>query len=88
MHDNARNSYLVWKQNGKPRGYDTDMDMQTTRLRFKYYALRNYDSADAMRNRIERMISPDHCTVKTRQSIKDRSVPLATKLVMLLAMLV
>ena len=27
LHDSARNSYLVWKQNGKPRGGDTDMDM-------------------------------------------------------------
>ena len=26
-----------------------------------------YDSVDAMRNRIERMLSLDHCTVKTRQ---------------------
>ena len=36
LHDSARNSYLVWKQNGKPRGDDTDMDMRATQLRFKY----------------------------------------------------
>ena len=40
LHNSARNSYLIWKQNGKPRGDDTDMDMRATRLRFKY-ALRH-----------------------------------------------
>ena len=35
LHDSTRNSYLVWKQNGKPSGDDTDMDMRATRLRFK-----------------------------------------------------
>ena len=36
LHTNARNSYLTWKQMGKPRGDDTDMYMRTTRLQFKY----------------------------------------------------
>ena len=34
LHTNARNSYLTWKQMGKPRGDDTDMYMRSTRLQF------------------------------------------------------
>ena len=45
------------------RGGKTDMDMQTTRLRLNMI----YDSINAMRNRIERMLLLRHCTIKSRQ---------------------
>ena len=47
LHNNARNSYLLWKHSGKPRGDNTDMDMRTTRLQFKY-ALRQCRSDEEM----------------------------------------
>ena len=82
MHDSARNSYLVWKQNGKPRGDDTDMDMRTTRLRFKY-ALRQC-RCDEEQNRADALARSLHCKDTTDfwkgvRGIKDSRVPLATK---------
>ena len=52
-------SYVVWKQNGKPRGDDTDMDMRATRLRFKY-ALRQC-RCDEEHNRAEALALSLHC---------------------------
>ena len=82
LHDSARNSYLVWKQNGKPRGDDTDMDMRTTRLRFKY-ALRQC-RCDEEQNRTDALARSLHCKDTTDfwkgvRGIKDSRVPLATK---------
>ena len=82
LHDSARNSYLVWKQNGKPRGDDTDMDMRTTRLRFKY-ALRQC-RCDEEQNRADALARTLHCKDTTDfwkgvRGIKDSRVPLATK---------
>ena len=82
MHDSARNSYLVWKQNGKPRGDDTDMDMRTTRLRFKY-ALRQCRCKEEQ-NRADALARSLHCKDTTDfwkgvRGIKDSRVPLATK---------
>ena len=51
LHNNARSSYLLWKHSGKPRGDNTDMDMRTTRLQFKY-ALRQCRSDEEM-NRVD-----------------------------------
>ena len=50
--------------NGKPRGDDTDMDMQTTRLRFKY-ALRQC-RCDEEQNRADALARSLHY-IKTRQ---------------------
>ena len=82
LHDSARNSYMVWKQNGKPRGDDTDMDMRTTRLRFKY-ALRQC-RCDEEQNRADALARSLHCKDTTDfwkgvRGIKDSRVPLATK---------
>ena len=82
LHDSARHSYLVWKQNGKPRGDDTDMDMRTTRLRFKY-ALRQC-RCDEEQNRADALARSLHCKDTTDfwkgvRGIKDSKVPLATK---------
>ena len=82
LHDSARNSYLIWKQNGKPRGDDTNMDMRTTRLRFKY-ALRQC-RCDEEQNRADALARSLHCKDMTDfwkgvRGIKDSRVPLATK---------
>ena len=82
LHDSARHSYLMWKQNGKPRGDDTDMDMRTTRLRFKY-ALRQC-RCDEEQNRADALARSLHCKDTTDfwkgvRGIKDSRVPLATK---------
>ena len=82
LHDSARNSYLVWKLNGKPRGDDTDMDMQATRLRFKYALLQC--RCDEEQNRADALARSLHCKDTTDfwegvRGIKDSRVPLATK---------
>ena len=59
LHTNARNSYLTWKQMGKPRGDDTDMYMRTTRLQFKY-ALRQCRIDEEM-NRADALARSLHC---------------------------
>ena len=73
---------VILKQNGKPRGDDTDMDMRTTRLRFKY-ALRQC-RCDEEQNRADALARSLHCKDTTDfwkgvRGIKDSRVPLATK---------
>ena len=82
LHNNARSSYLLWKYSGKPRGDNTDMDMRTTRLQFKY-ALRQCRSDEEM-NRADALARSLQCKDTTSfwkgiKGMRDSRVPLATK---------
>ena len=82
LHTNARSSYLSWKHSGKPRGDNTDLDIRTTRLQFKY-ALRQCRKAEEM-NRADALARSLQCKDMTsfRKGIRgkrDSRIPVATK---------
>ena len=73
---------MTWKQIGKPRGDDTDMDMRTTRLQFKYILRQCRMDKDMIRaDALARSLHCKHTTSfwKGVKSMRVNDVLLATK---------
>ena len=82
LHTNAINCDLTWTQMGKPRGDGTDIDMQITRLQFKYAPRQCRMDEDMIRaDALTRSLYCKHTTSfwKGVKSMRDNDVLLVTK---------